>query len=443
MTVQRATGVQVTGRVASNIQTPGRKVAVIGAGISGLASAYLLSRQHSVTLFEAGDYLGGHTRTVDITVDGHTVPVDTGFLVFNDRTYPNLIALFKELGVDSLETDMSFGVTLDDGRLEWAGTNLDTVFAQRRRLLSPSFYLMLRDILRFNRSADANLQAALASDVTLGQLLEQGGYSAVFRDAYLLPMAAAIWSSPTGDILKFPAATFLRFCINHALLQVNDRPKWRSVAQGGRNYVERIAATLNDVRLSTPVNAVIRTPEGVRLQTAHETEHFDAVVFATHAPTTRRMLADADIEEAAVLDAVRYQANTALLHTDASLLPRRRKVWSAWNYIGGAAVAGERPVCVSYLINQLQPLPFETPVVVTLNPFREPAADKLLGRFDYEHPLLDHAATRAQRQLPSIQGRRSTWFAGAWTGYGFHEDGLKSALRVAADFGVSPDWASF
>jgi predicted NAD/FAD-binding protein len=417
-------------------------VAVIGAGIAGLASAYLLARKHSVTLFEADDYLGGHTHTVDVTVEGKTVPVDTGFLVFNDRTYPNLIALFKELGVGSHETDMSFGVTLDDGRLEWAGTNLDTVFAQRRRLLSPSFYLMLRDILRFNRAAQANLDAALVSDVTLGQLLDQGGYSKVFREAYLLPMAAAIWSSPTGDILRFPAATFLRFCINHALLQVNDRPKWRSVAEGGRNYVQRIAATLSDVRLSTPVESVTRTPQGIRLQTLHGAEHFDAVVFATHAPTTRRLLADADSEEAGLLDAVRYQANTAVLHTDTRLLPRSRKVWSAWNYIGGAAVDGQRPVCVSYLINQLQPLPFETPVVVTLNPFSEPARDKVLGRFDYEHPLLDHAAMRAQQQLPAMQGRRRAWFAGAWTGYGFHEDGLKSALRIAADFGVRPEWAS-
>ncbi|WP_246164983.1 NAD(P)/FAD-dependent oxidoreductase [Pigmentiphaga aceris] len=432
----------MTGRSVTSQQAPGQKIAVVGAGIAGLASAYLLSRQHAVTLFEAGDYLGGHTRTVDVTVEGKTVPVDTGFLVFNDRTYPNLIALFKELGVASLETDMSFGVTLDGGRFEWAGTNLDTVFAQRRRLLSPTFYLMLRDILRFNRNAHANLQAALVSDITLGQLLDQGGYSQVFRDAYLLPMAAAIWSSPTGDILRFPAATFLRFCINHALLQVNDRPKWRSVANGGRNYVERIAATLRDIRLSTPVQGVIRTSQGVRLQTAHGTEDFDAVVFATHAPTTRRMLSDADADEAAVLDAVRYQANTALLHTDPSFLPRRRKVWSAWNYVGGAAVEGARPVCVSYLINQLQPLPFQTPVIVTLNPFREPAADKLLGRFDYEHPLLDHAATRAQQKLPAIQGRRRAWFAGAWTGYGFHEDGLKSALRVAADFGVRPAWAT-
>ena len=417
-------------------------MAVIGGGISGLASAYLLARGHSVTLFESDDRLGGHTNTVDIRVDGKDMAVDTGFLVFNERTYPNLIALFDELGVAWHDTGMSFGVTLDDGRLEWAGSNLDTVFAQRRRLLSPRFHGMLRDILRFNRLAEVHLQMALATDITLGRLLEQGGYSRMFQDAYLLPMAAAIWSSPTDDILRFPAATFLRFCINHGLLQIKHRPRWRSVAGGGRTYVDRMAAALQDVRLSTPVEGVTRTPQGVRVQTLHAAEHFDAVVFATHAPVTRRLLADADEEEGAVLDAVRYQANTAVLHTDTRLLPQRRKVWSAWNYVGGAAVDGRRPVCVSYLINRLQPLPVETPVIVTLNPIMEPPRTKVLGCFRYEHPLLDHAALRAQQRLPAIQGRRQTWFAGAWTGYGFHEDGLKSALRVAADFGVRPAWAS-
>lgn len=441
MVEYRAIGVQVTGRKALN-QVPGQRVAVIGAGISGLASAYLLARRHAVTLFEASDYLGGHTNTVDVAVGGQTVPVDTGFLVFNERTYPNLIALFAELGVASHETEMSFGVTLDDGRLEWAGSSLDTVFAQRRRLLSPRFHGMLLDILRFNRLAEGNLQLAIASDITLGQLLEQGGFSTAFRDGYLLPMAAAIWSSPSVDILRFPAATFLRFCINHGLLQIRDRPRWRSVVGGGRTYVTRMAETLQDIRLSTPVKAVTRTPQGIRLDTLHGTEHFDAVVFATHAPTTRCLLTDADDAELEVLGAVRYQANHAVLHTDSRLLPRRRKVWSAWNYVGGAAVDGQRPVCVSYLINRLQPRPAETPVIVTLNPVVAPAPDKVLGSFQYEHPLLDHAALRAQQQLPGIQGRRRTWFAGAWTGYGFHEDGLKSALRVVADFGVRPDWAS-
>ncbi|XZG71299.1 NAD(P)/FAD-dependent oxidoreductase [Chitinibacteraceae bacterium HSL-7] len=420
---------------------PGSRIAVIGAGISGLVSAYFLARSHQVTLFEAGSYLGGHTNTVEVEVDGMVHPVDTGFLVFNDHTYPNLIALFDELRVDSHATDMSFAVSLDEGALEWAGTNLDTVFAQRGNLVSPRFLGMLRDLLRFNGAAERHLAETVHNGMTLGQLLEAGGYGTAFRDAYLLPMAAAIWSSAPGDILAFPAATFLRFCLNHGLLQINDRPQWRSVAGGGREYVRRIAATLTDIRLATPVHGVRRSGEEVIVSTARGSEHFDAVVFATHAPDTLDMLEDASTTETALLGAVRYQPNTAWLHTDASLLPRRRKVWSAWNYLGGAAVDGARPVCVSYLLNRLQRLPFSTPVVVTLNPFTEPDPAHVLARFDYAHPLFDHAAIAAQSRLAAQQGRQRTWFAGAWTGYGFHEDGLKSALRIAADFDVQPDWA--
>ncbi|WP_157670649.1 NAD(P)/FAD-dependent oxidoreductase [Chitinibacter sp. GC72] len=426
-------------------QAAKQRIAVIGSGISGLASAYLLNRAHDVVLFEAGSYLGGHTNTVEVTLEGRTAPVDTGFLVFNEKTYPNLIALLAELGVGSYATDMSFGVSLDDGQLEWAGTNLDTVFAQRCNLLSPRFIGMLRDILRFNAAAPENLQACLQSRATLGQLLESGQYGAAFRDAYLLPMAAAIWSSSPKDILDFPAATFLRFCLNHALLQVNDRPQWQTVQGGGREYVRKIAATLGDIRLNSPVSRIERTPEGVLVhfaqQGVQQAELFDAVILATHAPQSLAMLADASDAERAVLAAVRYQPNTAVLHTDIKQLPQRRKVWSAWNYLGGAAVSGERPVCVSYLLNQLQNLPFETPVVVTLNPFTPPAPETVLAQFDYEHPVFDQAAIDAQAQLPAIQGLDRVWFAGAWTGYGFHEDGLKSALRVVADFGLLPDWA--
>jgi predicted NAD/FAD-binding protein len=421
---------------------PGLRVAVVGAGIAGLASAYLLARRHQVTLFENAAYLGGHANTVDITLDGITGPVDTGFLVFNDRTYPNLIALFAELGVASHATDMSFAVSMDDGRLEWAGTNLDTVFAQRSNLLSPRFLRMLRDILRFNAAAPAYLAAAQGTAQTLGQLLEAGNYSAAFRDLYLLPMAAAIWSSAPKDILRFPAQTFLQFCINHALLQVNNRPQWRSVLGGGREYVRRIAATLPDVRLNAGVHAVLRDQQGASIRSNAGVEHFDAVIMATHAPSSLGLLHDADGDEAALLESVRYQPNTAVLHTDISLLPRRQKVWSAWNYLGGQAQDGQRPVCVSYLLNRLQQLPFKTPVVVTLNPYTQPAEHSVLARFDYEHPLLDQAAIAAQQRLPQLQGHRQTWHAGAWTGYGFHEDGLKSALRVAADFGVLPDWAA-
>ncbi|MFM0401312.1 NAD(P)/FAD-dependent oxidoreductase [Paraburkholderia aspalathi] len=420
----------------------GSRVAVIGAGISGLASAYLLARNHQVTLFESAGYVGGHTNTVDVTLEGHTHPVDTGFLVFNDRTYPNLIALFAELGVESHPSEMTFSVSLDEGRLEWAGTSLNTVFAQRRNLFSPTFIGMLRDIMRFNSSAQSNLDLAIETRASMGELLTAGGYGGAFQRHYLLPMAAAIWSSATADILAFPATTFLRFCLNHALLQVNRRPQWKTVVGGGREYVRRIVGTLDDVRIGTAVKGVRRDADGVDVFTDKGTERFDALVLATHAPASLRLLDhDADQDERSVLGAVRYQPNVAVLHTDTNLLPRRQRVWSAWNYLGSRAVDGTHPVCVSYLVNQLQPLPFRTPLVVTLNPVTQPAPGTELRRFVYDHPLFDLAAIDAQHRLPLLQGKRRTWFAGAWTGYGFHEDGLKSALRVAADFGASPAWA--
>ena len=420
----------------------GSRVAVIGAGISGLASAYLLARNHQVTLFESAGYAGGHTNTVDVTLEGRTHPVDTGFLVFNDRTYPNLIALFAELGVESHPSEMTFSVSLDEGRLEWAGTSLNTVFAQRRNLFSPTFIGMLRDIMRFNSSAQSNLDLAMETRASMGELLTAGGYGGAFQRHYLLPMAAAIWSSATADILAFPATTFLRFCLNHALLQVNRRPQWKTVVGGGREYVRRIVDTLDDVRIGTAVKGVRRDADGVDVFTDRGTERFDALVLTTHAPTSLRLLAnDAEQDERSVLSAVRYQPNVAVLHTDTNLLPRRQRVWSAWNYLGSRAVDGTHPVCVSYLVNQLQPLPFRTPLVVTLNPVTQPAPGTELRRFVYDHPLFDLAAIDAQHRLPLLQGKRRTWFAGAWTGYGFHEDGLKSALRVAADFDASPAWA--
>ena len=421
---------------------PRKRIAIIGSGISGLASAYFLNRKHDVVLFEAGGYLGGHTNTVDVTLEGRCHGVDTGFLVYNERTYPNLVALFDELGVDSIASDMSFGVSMDGGALEWAGSSLDTVFAQRLNAGSPSFLRMLWDILHFNRNAERFLQWSKQTALTLGQLLQQEGYGARFRDAYLLPMAAAIWSSSPSDIVQFPAATFLRFCLNHGLLQVNDRPQWRTVAGGARHYVQKIAATLPDIRLNTPVHSVRRSAGRMQVwSNGAGADEFDAVVFATHAPTTLAMLHDASQTERAILGGVRYQPNTAYLHTDANLMPRRRKVWSAWNYLAGAQSDGQRPVCVSYWLNQLQALPFETPVIVTLNPHTLPADSKLLAKFDYAHPVMDLATVRAQQQLAQIQGKGGVWFAGAWTGYGFHEDGLKSALRIAAAFDTAPLWS--
>ncbi|WP_374360082.1 NAD(P)/FAD-dependent oxidoreductase [Pseudoduganella danionis] len=418
-----------------------QRIAVIGAGISGLASAYFLNRRHQVVLYEAGSYLGGHTNTVDVTLDGQRHGVDTGFLVYNELTYPNLIALFEELGVASTASDMSFAVSMADGALEWAGTSLATVFAQRRNLFKPHFLRMVRDILHFNRHARRFLAAAEQQPLTLGQLLAQHGYGETFRDAYLLPMAAAIWSSSPSDILQFPATTFLRFCLNHALLQVNDRPQWRTVHGGARNYVHKIAATLPDCRLNSRVLQVVRHAGGVTVVTAQGSAEYDAVVFATHAPTTLALL-EASAAERAVLEGVRYQPNMAYLHTDLALMPRLRKVWSAWNYLSAPMQDGQRPVCVSYWLNRLQQLPFSTPVMVTLNPPVPPAAQHTLASFQYEHPIMDQRAIDAQQALAQIQGQDRIWFAGAWTGYGFHEDGLKSALRIARAFDVAPAWTS-
>jgi len=411
------------------------KIAIIGAGISGLGCAHALHREHAVTLFEAAPRLGGHTNTVDVTLDGVTHPVDTGFLVYNERTYPNLIRLFADLGVPTAKSDMSFAVSVPLGKgrqLEWAGSSLDTVFAQRRNLLSPAFLSMLRDLLRFNREATAAAQGRLHSgDLSLGDFLDRQGYGEAFRRWYLLPMAGAIWSCPLETMLAYPAATFIRFCHNHGLLQVNDRPQWFTVAGGARQYVERIAAQLADVRVDSPVLEVTRPAAGraVAVRTRHGVEHFDHVVLASHSDQSLRVLADADADERAVLSGVRYQRNRALLHTDPRLMPASRKCWSSWNYLssGGA----EPDVAVTYLLNKLQPLPFESPVFVSLNPLVEPRADALIAQFEYAHPVFDAGAILAQKRLPAVQGRRRVWLAGAWTGYGFHEDGLKSGLAVA------------
>jgi predicted NAD/FAD-binding protein len=418
-----------------------QRIAVVGAGISGLASAWLLSRRYDVTLFEAGAYLGGHTNTVDVTLEDRTHPVDTGFLVYNDRTYPNLIALFALLGVESVPTEMSFAVSLENPDLEWAGSNLATVFGQKRNLLRPQFWAMLSDILRFNRESQAWLDANPGDARSLRDYLVENRYSAAFSDWYLLPMAAAIWSCPTGQMLDMPLATFIRFCRNHGLLQVFDRPQWRTVKGGGREYVRKLAAQLDDIRLACPVRRVERTALGQRVHHAHGAEDFDQVVLACHSDQALAIAgAAASPGQREVLAAIRYQPNRAILHTDRALLPRDEKLWSAWNYFSGSGEIGGQPVGVSYLINRLQPLPFTTPVVVTLNPVREPGPARVIAAFDYDHPIFDGPAIAAQQRLAAVQGEHGLWLAGAWGSYGFHEDGLKSALRVANGLGVLAPW---
>jgi predicted NAD/FAD-binding protein len=426
------------------------RIAVVGSGISGLAAAWLMARDHSVTLYEAGGYLGGHTHTVDVTLDGVTHGVDTGFLVFNGATYPNLVPMLEHLGVPVARSEMTFSLALQDPAIEWAGTSLGSLFAQRSNLVRPGFLRMLRDLLRFNREAAACAARQESGDpapaVSIGVFLKSGGYSAEFRDWYLMPMAAAIWSCPTRTMLGFPFASFARFFRNHGLLKLVDRPQWYTVDGGARRYVEKLASALQDVRLHTPVVSVVRDSQGVDVASessgATRTERFDALVLGCHSNQALRILGDgATTEEKSILGAIPYQHNRALLHTDASLLPANRRVWSAWNYAAGRDSPDGRPVSVHYLINRLQPLPFGRPVIVTLNPFREPAAATVIGEYDYEHPVFAAGAEEAQARLPSIQGSNRTWYCGAWTRYGFHEDGLASALGVANCFGIAPPWA--
>jgi uncharacterized protein len=416
-------------------------IAVIGSGISGLSAAWLLSSQHKVTLFEADSRLGGHTNTIDVTLNGITHPVDTGFLVFNDRTYPNLIQLFELLGVRSAASDMSFSFRMENTGMEWAGTNLAGVFAQKRNLLRPAFLRMVKDIVRFNRETRELMKFEPAISGTLQDYLDDKNYSAAFRNWYLVPMAAAIWSSPMQQIMAFPLKTFLRFCYNHGLLQVNDRPQWRTVIGGGREYVRRMAQTIGDIRLNTPVEKIIRNKNKIEIHAGKtDAEIFDHMIMAAHSDQSLALLQDADNDEKSILGAIKYQPNQAILHTDPSFLPRRKIAHAAWNFHAGYGENADRPVAVTYLINKLQPLPFSRPVMVTLNPHREPKAENIIQRLEYSHPLFDEAAISAQRKIETIQGRRNTWYCGAWTRYGFHEDGLMSGLRVASFFGAVSAW---
>ena len=441
--------------LTTSLTTTRPRVAIVGSGISGLAAAHRLAGAADITLFEAGDYFGGHTHTVDITLPGKSAPdslvthgVDTGFLVFNERTYPQLIQLFAELGVVTTKSDMSFSVKVPasagQGRkhaaLEWSGSNLNSVFAQRGNLLNWRFLRMLRDILRFNQrcTALAESGAEAAMQQPLADFLKQEKFSDEFRDWYFLPMMGCIWSCPTDQMLQFPVATMIRFCHNHGLLQVADRPQWWTVAGGARHYVDKIVAGISDKRLSTRVHTIKREADGVRIFSgkvgAHQVETFDKVILATHSDQALALLAQPTAAEQAVLGAVRYQPNRAVLHTDTAVLPKRPLAWAAWNYERAAETQRESAqVCLHYLLNLLQPLPFEQPVIVSLNPVVGIDEDKILGSYDYSHPVFDLAAIRAQKDLPALQGQQNTYFCGAWTGYGFHEDGLKSGLHAAKE----------
>ncbi|KRE04246.1 NADH-ubiquinone oxidoreductase subunit 6 [Bosea sp. Root381] len=411
------------------------RIAVVGAGISGLSAAWMLGQAHDVVLFEAAPRIGGHANTVRLDGDGAGIAVDTGFIVYNEATYPNFIALMEHLGVATQPTEMSFAVSLDGGRLEYSGTSVAGLFAQRSNLVRPRFWAMLQDIARFYRNASNDILTGDPVDVSLGDYLAAGRYGAAFRDDHLLPMAAAIWSAPCAEILSYPAAAFLRFHHNHGLLQLTDRPVWRTVTGGSAVYVQRLRdAFSGTVRTDTPVRQVSRGPNEVVLLGDGWSERFDEVVFATHADQTLAMLADPATAESEALGAFRYSRNRAVLHGDASLMPRRRRAWASWNHIGDRS-RPEASCAVTYWMNRLQALPADRPLFVTLNPPDMPREDTILHEETYEHPLFDAAALGAQARLWSLQGVRRSWFCGAYFGAGFHEDGLQAGLAVAETLG--------
>lgn len=422
------------------------RIAVIGGGISGLASAWLLARRHEVRLFEKNAYIGGHTNTIEVQGDRGPIGVDTGFMVFNHRNYPNLKALFELLKIESQPTDMSFSASVGQGQLEYAGSDLNTLFAQRKNLLNPRFLRMIREILRFNREGRRLLSQRKVPQVTLGGYLISEGYGPGFRDDYLLPMAAAIWSCPTHRMLNFPLESFLNFFSNHGLLDLTGRPQWRTVKGGSREYVRRMLQDLPEhTQVNSQVVAVERRKDSVRIVTQDGAEaFFDQVVFGCHADETLRILQDPSEDETSLLGAFSYQANRTIFHTDTRLMPKLRRVWSSWNYLAhqpNASIPAGK-VSVTYWMNRLQSLDESRNYLVSLNPLEEPRDELIIQEIGYRHPMFDQRAMDAQTQLHRIQGQDRTWFCGAWTGYGFHEDGLKSALRITQAMGISPPWAT-
>lgn len=407
-----------------------RRVAIIGAGIAGLACAWRLRKHCEVTVFEAQGRAGGHAHTVDVETPSGRYSVDTGFIVFNRADYPRFSGLLDELGVATQPTHMSFSVHDERTGREYCATDsFNRLFAQRRNLLRPDFYRMLADILRFYRRAPALLQAPEPGP-TLRDFLDQEAFSAVFRDFHLLPMASALWSAPVRQVGEFPARSLVEFMDRHSMLSVLNRPRWLSVSGGSRNYVASLVAALGDrVRLGSPVRRIYRGGGRIRLQTDEDDGHFDAVVLACHPDQALDILAHASDAERRTLGAIRYQANDVVLHTDSRLLPRRPRAWASWNY--RVPVEPRELPLVTYHMNTLQSLDAPEQFCVTLNGADRIDPDHILGRFQYAHPQFDHGAMAAQQLLPSLQGSQHTWFCGAWTGYGFHEDGAASGMQAA------------
>jgi len=425
-------------RMVNPVEKQKQKICVVGTGIAGMSAAWLLSQNHDVTVYEKDDRIGGHTNTVD--VDG--LGIDTGFIVYNQANYPNLIALFEHLGVDTQSTDMSFGVSVNNGNFEYAGSNLQGLFAQKRNLFRPRFWAMVKDILRFYKEAPEAIRNDHTASLSLGDFMLAGDYSASFQRDHILPMGAAIWSTPVDLMMDYPLKSFVRFCENHGLLQIRNRPKWRTVTGGSHRYVEKLTDNYKtNIHTNRAAQSVWKENGSVYVEDRNGiTEEFDHVILAGHADQSLATLRDPHPTETKLLSTFSYQANKAILHTDETLMPRNRKAWSSWNYLSEGNDSTEA-VCVTYWMNRLQKLDTQTQYFVTLNPSRSPREDSIIRSFLYHHPVFDKDAIAAQRMLWNIQGQNNIWFCGSYFGYGFHEDALQSGLAVAeACGGMTRPW---
>ena len=409
-----------------------KKIAVIGSGISGISAAYYLNKlNYDVSIFESNTYFGGHTNTHEIEINGVKSPVDTGFLVHNDRTYPNLIEFFNELEIETSPSEMSFSVMKKSDGITWAGSNLLTIFAQYKNLFNLRFYKFLREVLRFNKFSSEYLTECEGNlDFTLEDLLKEKKYSKDFRKWYLLPMGGCIWSCPKNELLKFPAFTFLKFCLNHGLLQVFNRPKWKTVKNGCNTYVEKVLSAIEKKYLNEPVLEIKHQDGKLNVKTDQRAESYDYCIISTHPPEALKMLGDCNPMTKELLFKFKFQENKAVLHLDESVLPDKKIAWSAWNFTSTKSDDGKDKVSVSYLINKLQPLPYKESVIVTLNPVTKINDDKIIKAISYQHPLFSTESIKAQEKMNNIQGSNGIYFSGAWMRYGFHEDGILSTKKA-------------
>ena len=415
------------------------KIAIIGSGISGLGVAYLLNSEHDIVVYEKNEYTGGHSRTVDVKIGDTIIPVDTGFIVFNNKNYPNLTGMLEHLKVPTTKSNMSFGVSIDDGWLEYGTQKLWNIFAQKRNLLRLKFWHMLFDIIRFNKNAHLYLEN---DTLNLGEYLDKMEVGQWFKNYYLLAMGGAIWSTPLTDMLNFPAQTFIRFFDNHGLLTVSNQPQWRSVFGGSKEYIRRISEGFKDkIKNNCGVINVVRNADGVLIKDSQgNTKGYDKVIFACHSDQTLRMLDRPTTQEHEIIGSIRYQCNEMILHRDISFMQKRRSAWSSWVYLSNKRNGGESQVSLSYWMNNLQQLATTVPIIVTLNPERMPSTALVYDTYSFEHPVFDKAAILAQAKVPDLQGKNHTYYCGAWLRYGFHEDGLLSAVNVANHFNITPPW---